>query len=150
SCRPARSPLRRCAASAASGTSRTADSGRYTGRRARPGSSPRPPRPRTRRSVLSSSSVSSLDLARENPAVVVECLELQRIAARIADEECRLLAGLAFKSYVRRDREGNFFARQFVGKRAPLRHGQNHAEMPHGHLFPVNNIKRFAAILIRA
>src|ERR1700741_1969506 len=67
------------------------------------------------------------------PRDVAERLEFERIAARVAQEHRRLLAGLAAESHGGLDLEAHAGRPQARGQRLELRHLEHHAEVRHRH-----------------
>src|SRR5579872_6754220 len=132
---------RRCAANAASDTFRKADNPKRTERTALRLSAPKRLRRRKVRLAPFSSG--------EYPAFVLERLELQRVAAGIADEEGCLFAGQSCKTCIGSNRKFNFALLQPIDQSVPLGRRKNHAEMTYRHLFAVNLIKRFIGNAIR-
>lgn len=72
-----------------------------------------------------------------------ECLELQRIAARIGNEKCRLLALLAFESYAGLDQKAGTFGLQMSRKFPPFLHVQYDTKMPHRNGLAIDPVDRF-------
>jgi hypothetical protein len=60
---------------------------------------------------------------------ISETLELERIAARIDDEKRRLFANLSLKTGLRRDQKFGFNCLKVIGKRTPVSHVEDDAEM---------------------
>src|ERR1019366_3134610 len=88
--------------------------------------------------------------ARKNICLIVERLELQRIATGIVKKERRLFAGHAFKADAGFYDERNISFLKSCRKLAPFVHGKNCTEMTHWHVLAVNNIMFFVSCLIRA
>src|SRR5712691_6499536 len=77
-------------------------------------------------------------LLREQPADVLECLELECVAARVEEEHRRLLADLTLEAHVRLDDEAHARGLQLDGEPLPLTHRQDRTEVAHGDVVSVD------------
>ncbi len=136
-----RSTRRRYAPSAANDTSRKAGCRRYI-------ESPARPEPGQRRRRPPAMAMRS---ARKDGCVIMESLELQRIAARIEEKECCLFARQSFETNAGLDDETKFSCPSGApASFLPFRHGKNCAEMTHRHLIAIHIIMCFVSGLVRA
>src|SRR5262245_10330130 len=93
---------------------------------------------RTKRMNFPLVNLSREQLARD----VAECLELERIAARVGEEHRRLLAGQSLEANMRLDDEIRAGLLQARGEGLPVRHLEHHAEVRHRHVVAVDRVVR--------
>ena len=90
--------------------------------------------------ALSESAGGGVRSAPEDLGVVLERLELERVARGIEYEHRRLLAGLPGEAGVRFDHELDAGGKQPIGQLLPLRRAQQQAEMRNGHVVAVDRV----------
>src|SRR5580692_306565 len=87
---------------------------------------------------------------REQLSKVAKCLELEGIAARVAEEHGRLLSHLALEPRAGLDDELNPEVSEPVGERRPLRRPQHDAAMWHRHAVAVHQVEVTGERALRA
>ena len=87
---------------------------------------------------------------REQPSKVAKRLELEGVAAGVAEEHGRLLAHLALEACARLDDELHPEASEPVGECGPLRGPQHDAAMWHGHAVAIHQIEMTCERALRA